>query len=219
MKTDIVIVGTGVSGLYCALNLPRDKKIVMVTKADDDKSDSFLAQGGICVLKDENDYDSYFEDTMRAGHYENNKESVDIMIRSSRDVINDLVGYGVRFEKENGEFAYTKEGAHSTSRILFHEDITGKEITSHLLTAVKELDNAISGGKDGVATGIAQCGDDLVTILTDAIESKEEIDLRRAEEAKQRAEARLDDPNMDMRRAEVALKKAINRISVKNELK
>ena len=54
MKTDIVIVGTGVSGLYCALNLPRDKKIVMVTKADDDKSDSFLAQGGICVLKDEN---------------------------------------------------------------------------------------------------------------------------------------------------------------------
>ena len=57
MKTDIVIVGTGVSGLYCALNLPRDKKIVMVTKADDDKSDSFLAQGGICVLKDENDYD------------------------------------------------------------------------------------------------------------------------------------------------------------------
>ena len=141
MKTDIVIVGTGVSGLYCALNLPRDKKIVMVTKADDDKSDSFLAQGGICVLKDENDYDSYFEDTMRAGHYENNKESVDIMIRSSRDVINDLVGYGVRFEKENGEFAYTKEGAHSTSRILFHEDITGKEITSHLLTAVKELDN------------------------------------------------------------------------------
>lgn len=61
MKTDIVIVGTGVSGLYCALNLPRDKKIVMVTKADDDKSDSFLAQGGICVLKDENDYDSYFE--------------------------------------------------------------------------------------------------------------------------------------------------------------
>ena len=58
MKTDIVIVGTGVSGLYCALNLPRDKKIVMVTKADDDKSDSFLAQGGICVLKDENDYKS-----------------------------------------------------------------------------------------------------------------------------------------------------------------
>ncbi len=141
MKTDIVIVGSGVGGLYCALKLPRDKKIVIVTKEAADKSDSFLAQGGICVLKSEDDYDSYFEDTMRAGHYENNKRSVEIMIRSSRDVINDLVGVGVRFEKKDGEFVYTKEGAHSTPRILFHEDVTGKEITSHLLKAVRALDN------------------------------------------------------------------------------
>lgn len=141
MKTDIVIVGCGVSGLYFALNLPKDKKILMITKDDDNKSDSFLAQGGICVLKNDEDYDSFFEDTMRAGHYENRKESVDIMIRSSRDVINDLVSYGVDFEKENGEFVYTKEGAHTHNRILFHEDETGKEITSNLLRAVKKLDN------------------------------------------------------------------------------
>ncbi len=141
MKTDIVIAGCGVGGLYCALNLPRDKRIIIVTKDSADRSDSFLAQGGICVLKSEEDYDSYFEDTMRAGHYENKKESVDIMIRSSRGVINDLVGYGVRFEKKNGEFVYTKEGAHSTPRILFHEDATGKEITSHLLDAVRKLEN------------------------------------------------------------------------------
>ena len=142
MKTDIVIVGTGVSGLYCALNLPRDKKIVMVTKADDDKSDSFLAQGGICVLKDENDYDSYFEDTMKAGHYENDRESVSIMIRSSQDVIHDLIGFGVDFARdENGNLAFTREGAHSQPRILFHEDITGKEITQTLLTAAKIKEN------------------------------------------------------------------------------
>ncbi len=141
MKTDIVIAGSGVGGLYCALNLPRDKKIVIVTKDAADKSDSFLAQGGICVLKNEDDYDRYFEDTMRAGHYENNKKSVKIMIRSSRDVINDLVNVGVRFEKKDGEFVYTKEGAHSTPRILFHEDVTGKEITSHLLKAVRALPN------------------------------------------------------------------------------
>ncbi|MCH5210970.1 MAG: L-aspartate oxidase [Oscillospiraceae bacterium] len=141
MKTDIVIVGCGVSGLYCAMNLPRDKKIVIVTKAAADKSDSYLAQGGICVLKSEDDYDSYFEDTMRAGHYENNKKSVDIMIRSSRNVVNDLVAVGVRFERKNGEFVYTKEGAHSTPRILFHKDITGREITSCLMEAVKKLDN------------------------------------------------------------------------------
>lgn len=141
MKTDIVIAGCGVAGLYCAMNLPQDKNIVIVTKEDADKSDSFLAQGGICVLRNEADYDSYFEDTMRAGHYENNRESVDIMIRSSRKVIDDLVNAGVRFEKRNGEFIYTKEGAHSTPRILFHEDVTGKEITSHLLTAVRKMPN------------------------------------------------------------------------------
>lgn len=141
MKTDIVIVGTGVSGLYCALNLGQDKNIILVTKAAADESDSFLAQGGICVLKNKEDYNSYFEDTMRAGHYENNKKSVEIMINSSREVIKSLVGYGVRFRKDGEDFAYTKEGGHSTPRILFHEDITGKEITSHLLHAVRKLPN------------------------------------------------------------------------------
>ena len=140
-KVDVVIVGTGVSGLFHALNLPEDKRILMLTKADLESSDSFLAQGGICVMRDETDYDSYFEDTMKAGHYENRKESVDIMIRSSREIIDDLVSYGVDFEKKNGEFCYTREGAHSKPRILFHEDITGKEITSKLLAQVKKRVN------------------------------------------------------------------------------
>ena len=114
----------------------------MLSKAELETCDSMLAQGGICVLRDEDDYDSYFEDTMRAGHYENRKESVDIMIRGSRDVINDLIGYGVEFERNaDGSLAYTKEGAHSKPRICFHEDITGEEITTRLLSAVKQLNN------------------------------------------------------------------------------
>ena len=144
MEADVVIVGTGAAGLFSALNLPGDKKIIMITKADLESSDSFLAQGGISVLRDEEDYDSYFEDTMRAGHYENRKESVDIMIRGSRDVIDKLVGFGVEFEHEqaeDGEFLYTREGAHSKPRILYHKDITGKEITSRLLEQVKRLEN------------------------------------------------------------------------------
>lgn len=88
---DVVIAGCGVAGLYAALNLPEEMNILMLSKKDLESCDSMLAQGGICVLRDESDYDSYFEDTMRAGHYENRKESVDIMIRSSRDVINDLL--------------------------------------------------------------------------------------------------------------------------------
>ena len=141
MKTDVLIVGSGVAGLYCALNLPKEKKILIVTKNVAQKSDSFLAQGGICVLRDEADYKAFYEDTMRAGHYENNPNSVDIMIRSSQDVIGDLVSFGVRFEKNGEEFTYTREGAHSTPRILFHEDETGKEITSHLLEVAKSRDN------------------------------------------------------------------------------
>ena len=142
MKTDILIAGCGCSGLYCALQLPRDKQITILTKSDTESNDSFLAQGGICMLRDESDYEGYFADTMAAGHQENDRMSVDIMIRSSQSVINDLIRYGVSFAREeDGSLAFTKEGAHSAKRILFHEDITGREITSHLLRTVEALDN------------------------------------------------------------------------------
>lgn len=142
MKTDILIVGSGCSGLYCALNLPKEKKITLITKTVPEESDSYLAQGGICVLREESDYDSFFEDTLRAGHYENDKKSVEIMIRDSQGVIGDLVGFGVDFaKKDDGSFDYTREGAHSSKRILYHQDITGKEITSKLLMRAKERDN------------------------------------------------------------------------------
>ena len=94
------------------------------------------------MLKSEEDYDSYFEDTMRAGHYENNKRAVDLMIRSSNDIIRDLLRYHVDFARDGlGNLAFTREGAHSQPRILFHEDITGKEITQTLLTAAKIKEN------------------------------------------------------------------------------
>ena len=142
MKTDVLIVGSGCSGLYCALHLPPSKKIMVISKSDLESSDSFLAQGGMCMLKEESDYDSYFEDTMRAGHYENDTGSVEIMIRSSTEVVQDLLEYGVAFAREpDGTLAFTREGAHSQKRILFHEDITGKEITSHLLKEVQKRDN------------------------------------------------------------------------------
>lgn len=138
---DIMIVGTGVAGLFAALHLPADKQIAMITKADLEESDSFLAQGGICVLKNEDDYLDYFEDTIRAGHYENNREAVEIMIRSSQDIIRELVDFGVDFERKQGEFVFTREGGHTTSRILYHEDLTGKEITEKLLMQVKKRSN------------------------------------------------------------------------------
>ncbi|MDD3307410.1 MAG: L-aspartate oxidase [Acetobacterium sp.] len=140
-KTDIIVVGTGASGLFYALNIPPDKQILMITKTAVNESDSYLAQGGICVLRDDDDYDSFFEDTLKAGHYENDRASVDVMIRSSPEIIADLIELGVEFEKKNGALSYTKEGAHSKARILYHEDQTGKEITSKLLAQVKERKN------------------------------------------------------------------------------
>ena len=141
-QTDVLIAGSGCAGLYCALNLSDDTKITIITKATIEESDSFLAQGGMCMLKNDEDYDSYFEDTMRAGHYENDKTSVDIMIRSSQDVVKDLVSIGVDFEREaDGSFCFTREGAHSDKRILYHKDITGKEITSKLLAQAKQKKN------------------------------------------------------------------------------
>ena len=93
------------------------------------------------MLRSEEDYDSYYEDTMKAGHYRNNPESVEMMIRSSRQIIELLAGYGVEFERQNGEYIFTREGGHSRPRILFHEDITGREITGKLLKQVRERDN------------------------------------------------------------------------------
>ncbi len=139
---DVVIVGTGAAGLFAALSLPEDLRILMITKDEIENSDSYLAQGGISVLRDEEDYDAYFEDTMRAGRFKNREESVEVMITSSQEIIRDLVRYGVEFDlDENGEPAYTREGGHSIFRILHHKDVTGREITSKLIRRAKEKEN------------------------------------------------------------------------------
>lgn len=142
IKSDVVIAGSGVAGLFAALCLPDNKEIIIITKEDLKECDSYLAQGGVCVLKDINDFNCYFEDTMKAGHYENNPESVRVMIESSPDVIGTLVDLGVKFDtSNNGEFDYTREGAHRQNRILHHKDETGKEITATLLSIAKERKN------------------------------------------------------------------------------
>ena len=122
-----------VPALSCTESAKKKKQILIVTKSDAESNDSYLAQGGMRFRTNEDDYDAYFEDTMAAGHYENDRKSVEIMIRSSQDVLKDLIGgadlKGCRWH----HLLYTREGAHSAKRIVFHEDVTGKEITSHLL--------------------------------------------------------------------------------------
>ena len=141
IHADVVIAGTGVSGLYCALNLPEEKQIRLLTKRSMEMSDSYLAQGGICVLKDKEDYNRFYEDTMKAGHYENNTASVHHMIQKSPEIIQEMMTLGVEFEKKDGKLLYTREGAHSTARIEYYKDNTGREITSKLLEQVKRKKN------------------------------------------------------------------------------
>ncbi len=138
---DVIVVGAGVAGLNLALHLPDCCRTLVVCKGGIKESDSYLAQGGICVLRDKSDFKSYYEDTMRAGHFENDPATVKCMIEHSRETIDELISLGVRFATENGALAYTREGAHSRPRIVFHEDCTGKEITSRLLKAVLRLPN------------------------------------------------------------------------------
>lgn len=142
IKTDVVIVGSGVAGLFAALCLPRDKEILVITKEKLKECDSYLAQGGICVLNGIDDFKGFYEDTMKAGHYENSPESVKVMIESSPDVIGTLIKLGVQFDMdESGRFDYTREGAHRRNRILHHKDETGKEITATLLSIAKKREN------------------------------------------------------------------------------
>ena len=138
----MIIAGTGVAGLFCACSLPPDMKVLMLTKAEAEESDSFLAQGGICMLRGREDYTRYFEDTMRAGHYENDPAAVRLMLESSQGIIEKLVSRGVDFARwPDGSFRFTREGGHSRPRILFHGDETGKAITSALLSCVRAMPN------------------------------------------------------------------------------
>ncbi|SFB46494.1 L-aspartate oxidase [Clostridium frigidicarnis] len=141
MKYDVIIVGTGAAGLYCALRLSRDISVLLITKDKKERSNSHLAQGGISVLKNNEDLNLFIKDTLKAGKFRNNKKSVEILAKESRRVINTLIDYGVDFDKNGQELNYTREGAHSINRIVHHKDTTGKEVIQKLLLNVENRNN------------------------------------------------------------------------------
>ena len=141
-RYDVIVVGTGVAGLIFALSLPEEKEVLVISKGKFEESDSYLAQGGICTLRDENDFQEYYEDTMKAGHGQNDPEAVRIMIENSTAMMQRLMQYGVKFDCEpDGTLRYTKEGAHRSPRILHVKDQTGKAITEVLLQRAMEKKN------------------------------------------------------------------------------
>lgn len=143
INTDIVIIGSGVAGLYAALNIPEKYNVTVVTKKSLIDSNSSLAQGGICVAKDDNDIKPYIEDTLKAGKYENDIEAVTALVKESKENISKLIELGVKFDKINSKFCYTKEAAHSTNRILHIKDETGRFIMETLCEKIKLRKNTL----------------------------------------------------------------------------
>lgn len=139
---DVLIIGSGVSGLYCALNLRRDLNILVVAKGKIDCTNTYLAQGGISVARGEEDIPLYIEDTMKAGKYKNDLEAVKVLISESMFNIENLIDMGLNFDRDNnGNLDFTKEGAHSINRIVHTKDNTGESTAKVLIENVRRRKN------------------------------------------------------------------------------
>ncbi len=144
-RFDVMIVGTGISGIYAALNLDPSLSILMLSKKELTLCNSALAQGGVAAVmdKDDDSYELHIKDTLIAGHYENNLENVRILVEQGPTDVQKLQDvYGVEFDhKDDGSISLTREGGHSRRRIAHHKDSTGYEIETSLIEQVQKLKN------------------------------------------------------------------------------
>lgn len=143
-KYDVIIVGSGVSGLYAALNLNLNLKILLLSKKELTLCNSALAQGGVAAVMDKNDDDVelHIKDTLIAGGYKNDVDNLRILVEQGPTDVKNLLKYGVEFDRnDDGSINLTLEGGHSRRRISHHKDSTGFEIVTKLIEAVKKLEN------------------------------------------------------------------------------
>lgn len=141
---DVIIAGCGVAGLYAALNLSSELKVLVLSKKDSTLCNSSLAQGGIAgVYKSPEDSAEFHKhDTFVAGGFENDPISTDILVNEAALDIDKIISLGVEFDKmPNGDYHRTLEGGHGMHRIFHHKDATGFEIETTLLENVKKLPN------------------------------------------------------------------------------
>ena len=147
MQTDFLVIGSGIAGLTYALKVAQDcpdKKIVILTKAQSDETNTKYAQGGIAgVMDSDNDsFEKHIEDTLIAGDGLCNQRIVEIVVKEGVERIKEIIEWGARFDKEpDGDFKLGKEGGHSEFRILHHKDFTGKEMERALLDKIKTVPN------------------------------------------------------------------------------
>jgi len=146
-KTDFLVIGTGIAGLTFALKIAKqfpDKKILVMTKAAADETNTKYAQGGIAVVNDleKDSFQKHIEDTLVAGDGLCNREVVEIVVKEGPDRVKEIIEWGARFDKEkDGDYKLGKEGGHSEFRIIHHKDITGWEMERALLETVNQQKN------------------------------------------------------------------------------
>ncbi|RKX25536.1 MAG: L-aspartate oxidase [Candidatus Zixiibacteriota bacterium] len=139
---DFLVVGSGIAGLFYALEIIKldpKARVAIVTKKAAENTNTNRAQGGIAaVLGGTDSFDSHIEDTLKAGCGLCNKEVVKKIVQAAPSAIAELVAYGVKFTKKDGQYSLAREGGHSASRVVRAADLTGKEIERALLTACRE---------------------------------------------------------------------------------
>ncbi len=147
MKTDFLVIGSGIAGLSYAMKVAQhhpDRKVLVITKTRADETNTKYAQGGIAGVTDfEHDsYDKHIRDTLIAGDGLCNERTVEIVVKEGPERIQEIIDWGTRFDKDpEGDFKLGKEGGHSEFRILHHKDVTGKEIERALLETVGRQKN------------------------------------------------------------------------------
>lgn len=167
----MIVIGTGVAGLFCArLLTDRKKNVLLISKNEKNDCNTYWAQGGIATALNEEDIACHISDTMSAGAGMCDEEAVKVLVQESISVIHQLVELGVPFDRdEKGNLLYTKEAAHSANRIIHAGgDATGREIHTTLLTKNKAeimdrsmvVDLLIEGD---ICYGVSVLRDDKVT--------------------------------------------------------
>lgn len=142
LKTDVLIIGSGIAGLFAAIKISEFADVVIVTKKDKAESNTNYAQGGIASVIDQSDsFEKHINDTLIAGAGLCSLEAVSLMVKEGPDRINELIKLGTNFTSEKGKLDLVREGGHSMPRIVHAKDLTGKEIERALISMVNMKEN------------------------------------------------------------------------------
>ena len=147
LVTNHLVIGSGVAGLTYAIKMAEkfpNRTITIVTKGDEDESNTKYAQGGVAVVLDaeEDSFQKHIQDTLIAGDGLCNPSIVEMVIKEGPKRLQELILWGTNFDvNDNGEFVLGKEGGHSEYRVIHHKDITGYEVERALLARVHQLPN------------------------------------------------------------------------------